>query len=468
MRNRIVFNISFVIVSLVVCLFFMPARFAAFDNYLNFILPIIGLINVIVFWSTSTKIMNSWIGYDTLFLLGFVIVHFQIPFLASIGVEPSKSDFVWINKQVVNYATWMSLMAMLVWMLGFWLSALKRIKEKPKTAPKLYKVDTKKIDIFLLILFVAFIGLVGSDFLSGKYDGGDNWGVGANYAFMLLRIVIVLKLIYFFINSKYSNKSNLINTILQEKMFILILVSFVFIFFAAGDRGPVLDVLITTGLLYSIFHKKISLGKFISFVVIGSFLMSVLSLGRSRDTVSDKGIFSQGYENFTQKDDTPIFTEELAMSNRILYRAIDVVPDTHPYLSGATFASEIAGVIPFGGSTFMELTGTPDLYRSSSYFFTILGQGQHFTFGEGSEILGDIYINFGFYGVLILMLALGYFISYIMFKYTFTRKHIFLICYVILVMGALYINRSHFLDPLKPLIYAIVIDRLFAKKIAVS
>lgn len=80
MRNRIVYNIFFVIVSLTVCIFFMPSKIDAFDNDVNFVLPIIGLINVFVFLSTSTKITNSWIGYDTLFLLGFVIVHFQIPF----------------------------------------------------------------------------------------------------------------------------------------------------------------------------------------------------------------------------------------------------------------------------------------------------------------------------------------------------------------------------------------------------
>ena len=200
MRNRIVFNIFFVVASLIVCVLFRPTKVEVFDNNINFILPFIGLINVFVFLSTSTKITNSWIGYDTLFLLGFVIVHFQIPFLASIGIEPSKPDFVWINKNVVNYATWLSLLAVLVWMLGFWFSSLKRLKYNTIQEEKPYKVDSKKIDTLLLVLFLAFLGLVGSEFLSGSYDGGDNWGAGTAYVYMLLRVVIILKLIYFFIN----------------------------------------------------------------------------------------------------------------------------------------------------------------------------------------------------------------------------------------------------------------------------
>lgn len=466
MKNRIVYNIFFVIVSLLVCIFLTPSKVEVFDNNVNFILPIIGLINVFVFLSTSTKITNSWIGYDTLFLLGFVIVHFQIPFLASIGIEPSLPDFVWINKNVVNYATWLSLLAMLVWMLGFWLSSLKRIKYKTVDLEKPYKVDTKKIDILLLVLFLAFLGLVGSEFLSGSYNGGDNWGAGTVYVFIILRAVIILKLIYFFINNKHSFKGKLLKSIINDKIFVVVLISFVFIFFLAGDRGPVMDVFIVIGLLYSIFYKRIKLSTFIFGIVIGSFLMTLLSLGRSRENTASGSILSFGLESYNEAgSDNVIITEELAMSNRILYRAIDVVPDKHPYLYGATFISEIVGLIPFGGSTYMTLTDVPELYRSSSYFFTILGQGTFFTFGEGSEVLADIYINFGFYGVLILMFLLGYFISYIMYKFTFTRKHIFIICYVVLVMGALYLNRSHYLDPFKVLIYAIVIDKLLTKKI---
>lgn len=465
MRNRIVFNIFFVVASLIVCVLFRPTKVEVFDNNINFILPIIGLINVVVFLSTSTKITNSWIGYDTLFLLGFVIVHFQIPFLASIGIEPSKPDFVWINKNVVNYATWLSLLAVLVWMLGFWFSSLKRVNYKTVDIEKPYKVETKKIDILLLVFFLAFLGLVGSEFLSGSYDGGDNWGAGTTYVYMILRVVIILKLIYFFINNKHSNKGKLFNSIINDKIFVVVLISFVFIFFVAGDRGPVLDVFIIIGLLYSIFYKRIKLSTFIFGIIIGSFLMTLLSLGRFRENTSDGSILSAGLENFNKEGDNVIVTEELAMSNRILYRALDVVPDEHPYLYGATFISEIVGVIPFGGSVYMALTGVPELYRSSSYFFTILGQGAFFTFGEGTEVLADIYINFGFYGIPILMFVLGYFVSYVMYKFTFGKKHVFIICYVVLVMGALYLNRSHYLDPFKDLIYAIVIDRLLTKKI---
>lgn len=71
------------------------------------------------FLISNLKIFKSWVRYDLFFLLGFLILHFQIPFLAAIGIEPQRPNFIWINKMVVNYATWLSAISMLMWQLGF-------------------------------------------------------------------------------------------------------------------------------------------------------------------------------------------------------------------------------------------------------------------------------------------------------------------------------------------------------------
>ena len=175
-------------------------------------------------------------------------------------------------------------------------------------------------------------------------------------------------------------------------------------------------------------------------------------------------MFTQGYEKLINSDKAFNPTNELASSNRILFRAIDVVPDKHPYLYGTTFVTEIIGVFPFGANAFLTITQLPDMYISSSYFFTILGQGQFYTYGEGSEILGDIYINFGFYGVLILMFGLGYFIAFITTNALYTYNHRYILIYVILTIGALYLNRSNYLEPFKLIVYAIALDRLLTRK----
>ena len=101
-RQKITFNIIFILLSLVGTLFLTPYKFEYFKEDSNFVLSILALVNVVVFLTTTRKFFSSWIRYDTLFLLGFLIVHFQIPFLASIGVEPEVPSYTWINKIVVN------------------------------------------------------------------------------------------------------------------------------------------------------------------------------------------------------------------------------------------------------------------------------------------------------------------------------------------------------------------------------
>lgn len=463
-KQKVTFNILFVIISLIVSLFMMPERREYFDTNSNFILSLLCLVNIIVFWRTTTKDYSSWIRYDTLFLLGFVIVHFQIPFLASIGVEPTDPSFVWINKKVVNYATWLSTVVLLLWILGF-LFYMNRKKIIKKAID--YKVNTQKIDYLLIIIFVLFIGLVGSEFLAGSYDGGDNWGVGATYAYLLLSVTLYLKIIYFFINHQdiKITKSNFMSIVMKNKAFVFILCFYVLIFLAAGDRGPVMEVGLLTIGAYSIYQRKIPLGAFVLMIFLGATLFTVISYGRSSDVTYRSGnILEQGYTNLQKSNSDFNPTDELATSTRILYRAIDVVPDSHPYLYGLTMFSDIVGVIPFGGSTYLQLTQLPDMYKSSSYFFTILGQGSFFEYGEGSEIIADIYINLGIYGVLILMFFFGYFISYLTFNAYSLKSHRLMLVYLLLIIGAIYINRSNFLDPLKIIFYGLLIDKFLVKK----
>jgi len=469
MKKRISLNIFIILFSIAICVILQPFKFESFDSSKVLYLSVIASFNVVYFWATTIKITKSWVNYNTLFLLGFLIVHFQIPFFASLGVEPYRPGFIWINKQVVNYAVWLSCLAILLWMLGYLFYLFKNWsklnKLKQQNIPN-YKINTKIVDYLLFILFIAFVGLVGEEFLAGSYDGGDNWGVGANYVFLILRVLLYLRIIYFFINTRNQKitLNNFILKLFQNKILFTVLLFYFLIFLFSGDRGPVLDILIITAVCYSLYQKKISLSYFLIAVFVGGLMLTIIGLGRNSDSSEKTAIFEEGFKNLSESELGFNPTYELASTNRILFRAIDVVPNSHPYLYGSTFASEIVGVVPFGGSTYMEITNLPDMYKSSSTFFTVLGQGKYYSYGEGSEILGDIWINFGFYGVLILMFLMGIFISYININALFTYKHFFVIVYILLTVGALYINRSHFLDPLKIIFYAFILDKFLAKK----
>jgi hypothetical protein len=468
MRNetRLSSSIFFTIFSIIFAIAFSPERYSLFNDSINITLTVIVLLNVFVFFNSIKSYYQSWVRYDTLFIIGFLIVHFQIPFLAAIGIDPTRPDYIWINKQVVNFATWFSTIVFLLWMLGFYLFLVN--KNESKQVDTLgYQLSSKYLNALTLIFTILFILLVGREFLSGAYNGTSNWGAGATYIFLLLRIFLTLNIIYLFINNANNDKKegNVFRLLMTNKVLFGTSAVIIFIFLLAGDRGAIMQIgLIYLG-AYGIYMKNISFKKLIVLISIAAIVFTVMRLGRTNETLSGN-IFSRGIKNVQKEDgllDNP--TNELATSVRILYRGLDVVPDKHPYLNGVTLISNLVDVIPFSSSIYHDLTGIPAMYTNSTTFFTILGQGPNYTYGEGSEIIADIYINLGFWLTLFVFVCFGYFISYITYKVYFSSSHRIIIMYLVLLSFSLYTNRSNFLNPLKDVIWTLIIDRLLTKKI---
>lgn len=469
MFKSVNYKVSFgaLVLSIIITLILIPSKNASFDSLINYILPLIVLANVILHFFVHRKLYNNWLRYDTLFLLGFLIVHFQIPFLASVGIEPQRPDFIWINKLVVNYATWFSALAILIWLLGFHLYGMKK-KIPIVKIQKQYTIKHPFIAFLLICSFLLFFFLVGSDFLGGSYAGTDNWGVGATHVFLILRITLYLSVIYFFINNSRNLKNGnaLIKVILSNWSLFVIIALYSLIFLAAGDRGPIMQLGIVFLSAYSLFYKRLTFSSLIVLIYLGSLFFAIIRYGRTRDAnYRENNIITEGFTSYREYDNPLIPTEELASSVRILYRALDVVPDVHPYLNGVSVGANIIDVIPFGGTIFLKNTLIPYNYLNSSTFFTVLGQGQFYQYGEGSEIIADLYINFGFWLTLLIFLFFGYFISYLTFSSTYIRNHKIVIIYLILAISAIYVNRSNFLHPLKLIIWTLAFDYLFTKRI---
>src|SRR5690606_713028 len=125
---------------------------------------------------------------------------------------------------------------------------------------------------------------------------------------------------------------------------------------------------------------------------------------------SNESIVSRGLDNIDQTSFFG-FTEELAQSVRILFRATSIFPYNQDYLYGQTMIIDISSFVPFLSRYIVDNLSIPPEYTSSTRFFTIQGQGYSYTYGEGSEIIADIYINFGFLGVVLFFSIFGLFIS---------------------------------------------------------
>lgn len=452
------------LIAFIVLLIITPSRFEPFNADFNFGLSMMYFILVTFHLYQQTKFTKNWLRFDVLFIIGYTIVHIQIPYFASIGIEPSDPNFVWINKNVVNFATWMSVMAMLVWIWGYKITIKKNILSPQITAKTFYNINYFKYDLLLLISFILFISLVGSAVLGGAYNGVSAWGEGANYAYLILTSLLYLRIIYFFKEiPKKSTIKYIVNKVLSQKMFATILIIYVMLFLFSGDRGPVLAVALIVAGLYALYIKPIPLTRLVLFVVAGAFIFSIISLGRGGEAqqLADSNIFERGYANY-QTQESGNTTEELATSVRLLYVALDVVPNKHSYLYGISFFTVGVGVVPFLSSTVIDIFKIPKMYKSSSSFFTILTKGPNPTSGAGSELLADIYINFGLLITFVIMLLFGIFSGHVSNQIRLLNFNYVLI-FIILLYSALSMNRGMLFTPLKDIVYISFFNYLFTR-----
>lgn len=467
-HKELFFSLVVTILIIIVMVFLVPPRYSLRDDGFLLFLVIVTLFSSSIYLIGIYKITRSWLSFFSLFLLGYVIVNYQVILLSICGIEPSKPSFIWINPLVVNYSTWLSSIAINSFILGSILYFINKAKNTVQVKYEKFQVNLKAYDYFLIVALGTFGLLVGKEFLSGRYDGGSNWGAGASYVFIILRCSVILRIIYFFKlrNEKSNKRESLYSALQHNKIFALVYLVYVGLFLQSGDRGPMIEILVVTLISYSMFYKSISLGKLILIGSIGIVLMTLVRLGRTSFDNVEGNILERGINNFQNSEsDSFLFTDELASSVRILYRAVDVVPSKHDYLYGTTMVFDAIAGIPFASRLLFSSIEVPVMYRSSTYFFTVMGQGNFYTYGEGSQFVGDIYINLGVYGVIFLMFLFGAFISFIFNSHRENKNFILVIFYISICGAAIYMNRSVFFFPFQIAIYLYVLHLVFSKKI---
>ncbi|WP_029292464.1 O-antigen polymerase [Chryseobacterium hispalense] len=446
----------YLIISSLILGLFIPKIKSPINTTENFFFSIVSFISIVVYLFTFRKLYRTWVRFETLFLIGFIIVHFQIPFFYSLNIQPSNPYYVWLNKNVVNFATWLSAFSIHLWMIGSVIATIKSANSKREFISSKSQYNVKKLDYILLFSFLGFFGLAGGALLKGSHDGMGSWGEGASYFMILLRVSLYFRIFIFF---KSLRKITLSNIIRGNIIFLCILLLYILTFLLVGDRGPFMQIVIVIALCFGVFVKRISLGSLFLLIITGALLLSIIGLGRSSE---DANIFEVGLSKYQSSKSNP--TEELATSVRIMYRALSNFPNNYSYLYGLQFVIGILGIIPFASSFFISTFNIPAEFTASSRLFTFIGQGRNSTYGEGTEIISDIYINFGILGVFFFMFLYGYLTSKISFNALKKHSDKFFLILIVLSSTAIYINRAQFLSPVKDIVYILLIFQIIKLK----
>lgn len=455
---RFILVLLFIIVILLI-----PERFSDFSVKYHYALFAISLLGLLIHLRNQ-KIKN-WLRIDLIFIIGFFIVHLQWPLLSILGIEPENFDRIWINKNIANYASWLSTLGLISWYNGFNLLYIPQENTLKNNIVNngLDNNTAIKNSFFInssLILFIAFILTVGKDFLSGNYLGEQNWSTVSSYIYILFQTLIVLSWVIELYNNKKSRSQKTLKLIQNlDKKLILLTLCYLLLFLSIGDRGGPLQLISAIFVTYSAIYRNFKLLETFIGITICALLFTLIGIGRSSQEGSSllEGISLFEYSGFHT------LTLELSNSIRTLYTALIHVPDYHEYFYGQLWLSNILSVIPFAQNIFINATGMEVYELGSAGYITFITFGPASISGEGTTLIGDIYLNFGGLGVVFFMGILGYIFSKIIWNTENTTSIKWLLLNAIFATIALYISRGSFFMFLRPLFWSIFILWLFTK-----
>lgn len=401
----------------------------------------------VVYISKSNK--RNYLDFDILFSITYFFVMFFFPvFMYNTEFEKIFFAFQYeYNENVISRSSALSLVGMQAYLLG----ACSFIKPKVVYKKSDYSIILYKnlypIGIFLLLLFIH---LSGSDLLTHKYDGkigGESASGAITYVLLLFTIVLyVINIIEFY------NRRNSINY-KRVNYGIYILIVFSFLFLYIGSRTlPLQFILLLLG-LYSL-DNPISLKKMLVLVLLGIIFFAFIGFYRTQD------------ESFMEEaDNNSLFLiQDLVLNNRNTFMAVDYV-DKNGISYGKTMLTTCMGVIPFMNNIVFSLFPISPNETASGLIITSisLNKDSDFEVGFGTNIIADIYMSFGLYGVIILMFLLGYKIKESLYKITVGNNLRAYIFYGVMVSYSVFIVRADYFIFLRPYVWGFVIAQFLKR-----
>ena len=451
---------------LIFILLVIEPEFSGMPDYksLNIYLIIFSLATFTHFFFNKNE---NWFRIDLIFLLGFSIVHFQWALMYSIdGITPNDYSFFWATSnytKYMNYGTWLSTVGIIAWLLGFTMLKKAHIQ---KESINYFELNYKFFFYFTLFVFIMFLFTAGQEYLSGAVYKGETKsasGAGISVYFQLLFSYSIIILCTIAILNMLQNKNSTYIQLIKniDKKILLLFISTIFIYLYVGDRGGALQPMLASLILYGTFIKPINKKQFFLIIFFGAILMTLIGIGRAEK--SNENILFAGVNKveFTSNYD---FTLELANSARTLYKSLSNVPERHDYFYGKLWVSQILANLPLAQAIYLNISGDRTYELDSAEYITYITRGKFSTWGEGSSLIADIYLNFGIYGVVIFMFLFGMFFKKIVNEFELKSSLYWIVAGAILASYAFYLGRGGLFYPLRPIIWSILLMFIFIKR----
>lgn len=427
---------------------------------------------------TTTFLNGQFLKHSTLFLVGFLIVHFQYIIDYLIDNVDDTNFFIWVNRSVVIRGLLISSLGLISFLLGYLIFNSK--KKKLSKRNKEITVTTTGLKIAASVSLLIYFLTVNPLYLLGYY-GSEEMGSTATYAVLIFTLTISAIIIQTCRNLRLNNLTNLSFRFYFKELGVITL-SLIGVYLLSvllsGDRGPIITMSLTflTGYLF-VSGKKISFKFGVIAVFCGALAISIL--GEVRNQSKDMTFSSKIQDALDQKkagNESSFLppTQELATSIRTLHAAINYVPEQEGFFLGRFQFQQVAVSIPFARFFLEQVYKSNDIkYAGSAFYITWINQGNYPNSGDGTSCVVDFYLDFGVFGVMVGMFLFGYMTRFMETAF-FSGEPISLFLHVLSVVyisDAIYISRSSVLFELKYVIWTFAIlylNKMIFKKTSVK
>lgn len=384
---------------------------------------------IAVFLIAINNIKQTFITFDTVFALSYLYTNFIYPvFLYETNYNFSLFRFGF-NDRYITHCTLLAL-------IGYLAYALFRIGFFVKCTPKRERfnilISNKLKHISICSMF--FLCLLYIKNIRTDYTQVDIGSIGG-----YLQDICNTLILYLLFASSCNSKS--IKDIFNKLgiSFCVMLLITIFVQLLIGSRTFTLRIGLIVLFLYNTFIHRLNIIKFCALLFVGAFFM--FSLGASRNGSDGTSISKYFFVNIG---------EELIINNRSLY-VLTEYADTNGFSFGKSFLMNICSIIPYGNTILnnafnLSEEDTHSGYKNTMITFkydrTISSEEQFI--GLGTNLIGDIYLSFGLFGVISLMSLLGYLIAKSdNLKY---QSFVWLMFYGMFFMNAIYYPRSEYFN----------------------
>ena len=185
-------------------------------------------------------------------------------------------------------------------------------------------------------------------------------------------------------------------------------------------------------------------------MILGSIVLSLIGESRTRsssDSYLDRlSNSAESTKTYYFSTGTPVDSFiNLATSERALNHIVLQVPESYDYFYGLNQFQYLLSVFPGLGGVFFHLVLDGDIKKQGSAMFTsYLIQDGDIKYGDGTSIISDLYLDFGWPGVMIIMFSFGRLLArYEIILHTPVQMKLFPFVFIIVYFSqALYLSRS--------------------------